>query len=381
VQTLQRHSGLAAVAAISVASAAILGLAGWPMPHRAPEFAGLMVAAMLMAIFAKQPSIAAAAIMPPAFVINFTSLLFLGPDATMVVAVAGGIAAWLIEPEASRSRVRLVLNAVTAAAATKAAGAVHLALGGTSAHFVWPWQALPIAAAIAVYFVVVNVSAALVLPLLERRAIDRACFRQLPWGLPNYVIGAAISVGLVELIDGRMWQVAVVAALPIYFAHRAYADYLSRLDDDRRRREVIDSLQQGMSVVDHDGCVTLWSDTLERLVGCSRERALGRPLFEAVPSLSRSELPRTISESLTTRSSRTIASLAIGNTTAARILQVTILPVDGGATLLWHDVTERRREENALKRSEERLALAAEGASDGLWEWDLRTHEFYTSGR
>jgi diguanylate cyclase (GGDEF)-like protein/PAS domain S-box-containing protein len=50
-------------------------------------------------------------------------------------------------------------------------------------------------------------------------------------------------------------------------------------------------------------------------------------------------------------------------------------------TLLWHDVTERTRAEHALKRSEERLALAAEGANDGLWEWDLRSQEFYFSGR
>ena len=63
------------------------------------------------------------------------------------------------------------------------------------------------------------------------------------------------------------------------------------------------------------------------------------------------------------------------------MLQVRILPVPGGVTLLWHDVTERARAEQALKRSEERLALAAEGANDGLWEWDLRTQEFYFSGR
>jgi diguanylate cyclase (GGDEF)-like protein/PAS domain S-box-containing protein len=37
--------------------------------------------------------------------------------------------------------------------------------------------------------------------------------------------------------------------------------------------------------------------------------------------------------------------------------------------------------ERILKRNEERLALAAEGANDGLWEWDLRTQEFYFSSR
>ena len=63
------------------------------------------------------------------------------------------------------------------------------------------------------------------------------------------------------------------------------------------------------------------------------------------------------------------------------MLQVRFLRCLAAVTLLWHDVTEQARAEQALKRSEERLALAAEGANDGLWEWDLRTQEFYVSGR
>jgi diguanylate cyclase (GGDEF)-like protein/PAS domain S-box-containing protein len=35
------------------------------------------------------------------------------------------------------------------------------------------------------------------------------------------------------------------------------------------------------------------------------------------------------------------------------------------------DVTERRRIEEALRRSEERYTLAARGADDGIWDWDL----------
>ena len=58
-----------------------------------------------------------------------------------------------------------------------------------------------------------------------------------------------------------------------------------------------------------------------------------------------------------------------------------MLPVSDGMTLLWQDVTERMRTEQALKRTEERFALAAEGANDGWWEWDLRTQEFYCSAR
>ena len=43
-----------------------------------------------------------------------------------------------------------------------------------------------------------------------------------------------------------------------------------------------------------------------------------------------------------------------------------------GAVGVVRDVSAAKQAELALRESEERYALAARGANDGLWEWDLR---------
>src|SRR6266487_1313508 len=384
MRTPSRRSCVLAFAALAIGAGVLLGLAGWPEPNRTIEFSSLIVAAILISALAVQRSATTDwATMPLSFVIDFASLLLLGPNATLLVASAGTITQGLTDSQRSHSHptFRTLMNVATVMLATQAAGLAHLALGGTMGHFMWPWQGVPIGAAVVAYCLVKSALAEIIVPLFSRQPVNRSWPKSLLRGCPNYFIGASVAVGLVEVVDHRLWEVLPVAAVPLYFAYRAYCAHLHRLEEEHRRREVIESLAQGMSVIDRNGLVTIWNDALERILECPRDRALGHSLVTAVPALGKTELPRAINDALTNRSPRTLAHLGLPSAAGARVLQVRILPVIGGVTLLWHDITEQARAEQALKRSEERLALAAEGANDGLWEWDLRTQSFYVSAR
>jgi diguanylate cyclase (GGDEF)-like protein/PAS domain S-box-containing protein len=379
---MSRRSSAAAAAAFVFAGAVLTShFAGWAQPDRIPEFWALLAAAMLAASVRLQ-SLAATnrAIMPPAFIVVFAALMLFDVGGAATIAAAAALTPGFVTLRTSRAQ--SLIDTAVAVLAVLAGGLAHQTIAHlTPRMFLWPWLAVPIVAAVLAYHLAQGAIGDVVVPFIRRQGLNRSWPKQALAGYPLYLIGGGIAGAVVEIIDRRVWGIAPVLGALLFLAHRLYADYVDRLQEDHRRREVIDYLQQGMSVLDRDGRITMWNDTLERIVNCSSGQALGRLLLDAVPALAHTELSRHIRETLEDGKPRTLDHLRLTARADARIVTVTVLPVAGGVALLWHDVTERTRAEHELRRSGERLALAAEGANDGLWQWNLQTQEFYASCR
>lgn len=56
-------------------------------------------------------------------------------------------------------------------------------------------------------------------------------------------------------------------------------------------------------------------------------------------------------------------------------------PAGDGFVSTYTDITQRRRAEESLRKSEERYALATGGANEGIWDWDVKTDTIYVSDR
>ena len=78
------------------------------------------------------------------------------------------------DPLWTRPPERSLLNTATTIAALHVAGVVHLCSAERHGHFVWPWQGLPIALAIATYALAHTALAEFVLPLITGQPINRS---------------------------------------------------------------------------------------------------------------------------------------------------------------------------------------------------------------
>ncbi|MGC1272850.1 MAG: ATP-binding protein [Planctomycetaceae bacterium] len=187
------------------------------------------------------------------------------------------------------------------------------------------------------------------------------------------LIAAAIGLGLAALAFVRLRREFV----------RRY-EIAQVLDEQRDLLQVtLHSIGDAVVTTDPRGQVRSLNAVAERLLGHPGDAAVGRPLAEVFRVVSEQtrvavENPavRAIREGQGIRQAQNTLLIARDNT--ERRIDGSASPirtVDGrvlGAVLTFRDVTDRKRSEDALRRSEERLRRALRASRMVAWEIDLR---------
>jgi len=153
-------------------------------------------------------------------------------------------------------------------------------------------------------------------------------------------------------------------------------------------RGTLENISQGLCAFDADYRLMTWNARFFDLLDLPHTFAqVGTPMIDIIRFLAkRGDLgpgdTGELTAELNAMATETKGAIYEREDSRGRTIEVRLRPLSGGGLVAtYSDVTERHKAEMALRESEERYALAAAGASDGLWDWNLGTNRIFFSDR
>ncbi|MCW3098713.1 MAG: multi-sensor signal transduction histidine kinase [Chthonomonadaceae bacterium] len=155
-----------------------------------------------------------------------------------------------------------------------------------------------------------------------------------------------------------------------------------------RNTAILDSALDCIVTIDHEGCIVEFNPAAERTFGYRRDEVVGRNLADVmIPPSLREEHRRGLARYLATGETRVLgrriemkAVRADGSEFPVE-LTITRIPLEGPPSFTGYlrDITERKKSEEELRRSEAYLAEAQKLSLTGSFGWNVSADEHFWS--
>lgn len=142
---------------------------------------------------------------------------------------------------------------------------------------------------------------------------------------------------------------------------------------------IVESSEDAIISKNLDAVITSWNSAAQRIFGYTEEEAIGQPIAILIPPELRDEANQILEKLRAGERIEHYETIRATKTGQRINVSLCISPIKDltgkivGFSKIARDITERKRAEEMLRASEERLRLALEAAHIGTFEWNIRT--------
>jgi PAS domain S-box-containing protein len=145
-------------------------------------------------------------------------------------------------------------------------------------------------------------------------------------------------------------------------------------ESEQKLTTILESIGDCFFAVDKNWVVTYWNHRAEELLNKRREDIVGKNIWE--------EYPDAITRSLYFRYEEAIRENKALHfeeyyPRADMWIEISAYPSSEGMSIYFKDVTERKKAQEALRKSNQRYELASMATSDAIWDLDLLNNIIY----
>ncbi len=211
-----------------------LGLVDLPQSQPFLLLAFIVLSSVAASMKVSLPLTASGSTLSVSYAVDFTSLLLLGPEPTMLVAACSALSQCLINQRERNAPHRILFSMASLVITVQATGVALRLLGAPPPGALVGGLVAPLIGGATVYFLVNTGTVAAAIALSTRDRIAQVWHANFLFSAPSYFVGAGTAAVVAWFVTNAGYWLAALMFAPVYLTFRTYKIYLGRIEDEQR---------------------------------------------------------------------------------------------------------------------------------------------------